>query len=47
MAVNEVTDPSAVGKQQSLFAELQGNTEGFEPMRGNAIISMISGYYGY
>lgn len=47
MAVNEITDQSTVGKQQSLFAELQGNTEGFEPMRGNVIVSMISGYYGY
>lgn len=31
---NDNTDPSSVAMQQSLFAELQGNVEGFEPMRG-------------
>ena len=31
--------------QQLVFAELQGNVEGFEPMRGIMIILMLCGYY--
>ena len=42
---NDNTDPSSVAMQQSLFAELQGNVEGFEPMRGIMIILMLCGYY--